>query len=145
MLKNSLILALLLWAAVASGGELQTLELNTGPYECGHKHVNVHEVLWTNPGPPIRIKSSTIWMGADRGSTGDMAANLYRASTGTLINTFGMDRYRNPDGIIQVTKDFGQDYVLLGTGEQLSLLYFCNMSPKESHGHVIATVWYVLE
>lgn len=139
------IITLILLCSSAYSGELQTITLNTGPYECGYKHVNVHELVWTNEGPPIRIKGSTIWIGLDRGSTADTMAVLYRASDGTVINPFAWDRYKQPDGVHQVTRDFGQDYMTIWTGDSLSLQYFCNASPRDSHGHVQVWVWYVTD
>jgi hypothetical protein len=139
----TILIVSLIFLSSAIGGELSTLTLNTGPYECGYKHVNIHELLWTNEGSPIKIKGSIIWIGMDKGSTGDTMAVLYRASTGDVVNSFAWDRYRNPDGIHQVTKDFGQDYITIGTGDSLSLQYFCNAGPKHSNGHVQVWIWYL--
>ena len=136
------LLTLLLYLSPLHAAELKTIYLNTGPYKCGYKHVVVHELLWVNEGPPIKIKGSTVWIGMDRGSTGDTMAVLYKASTGDVVNMFAWDRYRNPDGVHQVTKDFGQDYMTLGTGDSLSLQYFCNASPRDSNGHVQVWIWY---
>lgn len=142
-LKLLILLIIILLPSLIVAGELQTLTLNTGAYKCGYKNVNPHELLWTNEGPPIHIKSSVLWMGAARGSTGDMQATLFKLSTATVINYFGWDRYKNPSSPHQIEKSFGDDWVELLPGDSLSLQYFCNMSPRESYGHVVATVWFV--
>jgi hypothetical protein len=140
-----IVVGILLLCSTTFGGELNTFTIDTGPFTCGYKHVNVHEKVWVNEGPTIRIKSSDIWIGADRGSTGDMHASLFKDGSGVYINQFGWDRYKNPNGLHTKTKDLGNGYITIETGSIVRMQYFCNNSPKDSHGHMIAIVWYELE
>jgi hypothetical protein len=139
------VLCILLITGICNAAELHTLTFNSGPYHCGHKINDIHEILWMNDGPPIKIKSSVIWIGADRGALGDTMTNLFRLSDGNLINSFGWDRYRNPSSPHQIEKDFGDNFITIGTGDGISMQYFCNMSPSGCHGHTAVYIWYLLE
>jgi len=140
---TTIIIFLTLLVSPAFAGELYTLTLNTDPFNCNNK---LQDIRWINEGPPIKIKQLTVWIGAQTGTIADIAACVYKVSTGTLLAAVGWDHYGNPKGLHQWTQDFGDNWVTIGTGDAISLQSFCNgFNGRSRKAHAQAWVYYLMD
>jgi hypothetical protein len=110
----------------ATAGELWVRALSL-TYPCTG---DLYETEWVNEWGPIYIKQVTTWIGADKGSTTEINAAVYRASNWMAITNVGWDRYAPPTGLHQFTQTFSPDWIFLDHGDSLILQSWCKSFGK---------------
>jgi hypothetical protein len=133
------ILCLVLSGPVSAAEVFVQAPLTTGPFLCANGAQYVGP--WTNTGPTMRLKSTTLWMGMDGGGRADYTATLFRIEAATtgwwhLVHFVGWDHYAEPTTHGGFTQDLGADHMTLQTGDQLYLVAWCQAFTPGVHGHV---------
>ena len=142
-MKVAIVAFILFFPLQIFSSELLSGWFETGPYQCDNQIVTA---TWTNSGPPIKIKSTTLWMGANLGNKADIWANIVIPSRSALLSTVGWDHYANPTSLHQWTENFSPDWVTLGTGESLQIKTACNGFVSKAHqAHISVLFKYTLE
>jgi len=134
-----IVLALTTWA---QAGEILTASIDTGPFNCNDE---MQDFIWINDtGKSIKIKSVTVWIGAQAGTKADILACVFTDTT--MLLCVGWDRYANPTGLHQIDKSFGADWVTVPAGSVVRLQSFCHgFNGKTKKAHACTDIYYIIK